>query len=80
MVQKCGTDNLHHDDSDCDHVGVKRIGGILRQLIDARGWPPLPVTTHIEGNRPGAEGDDPWHGVAWPDPRDQVPFGRVIRR
>lgn len=80
MVQEWGTDNVHHVDPDCDLIGVKRIGDIIRQLIDERGWTSLRVVTQATGNRPGAKGDDLWQSDDWPDPRDHEPFGRAIGR
>ena len=39
MSEERGAYHLHVEDADRELVGVERVGDVLRQLIDERGWP-----------------------------------------
>ncbi|MDP8931402.1 MAG: hypothetical protein M3O70_23250 [Actinomycetota bacterium] len=58
MTEEHGPYELHHDDK---AEGVERIGDVLRQLIDERGWPQSDGIEPVNGDRPGAD-DVPRHG------------------
>ena len=62
MTEERGPYDLHAEDPDCDLAGVERIGDVVRQFIDERGWP-LTVS-HTRANGHSAGGD---HQERYPD-------------
>ncbi len=56
MSEERGPYDLHAEDPEPGLVGVERVGDVLRQLIDERGWPLTPGHAQANGQCPG--GDD----------------------
>jgi hypothetical protein len=56
LTEERGSYDLHVEDPDRDLGGVERVGDVLRQLIDERGWPLATGPARANGARSG--GDD----------------------